>query len=140
MSREFWAEKPLLISSPALEQLADLAMQLSTKRFPADFFSLTNPVDNIVSNPPFSPIERFVEHALTLAWHKVVILARLAFLEGVKRRDGFFRTAPLARVWVSSRRASMPPGGRDIRRGGSIPFAWFVFEHGHVRSWRGGWL
>lgn len=107
----------------------------------ADFFSLTDPVDNIVSNPPFSPIERFVEHALTLARRKVVVVARLAWLEGVKRRDGFFRTAPLARVWVSSRRVSMPPGDKDIpARGGSIAFAWFVFEHGHKGPWAGGWV
>jgi hypothetical protein len=36
---------------------------------------------NIVSNPPFRIIERFIQHALTLASDKVAILARLALLE-----------------------------------------------------------
>jgi hypothetical protein len=106
-----------------------------------DFFSAYLGFDNIVSNPPFSETERFVHHALHRSRRKVVILARLAFLEGVKRRDGFFRTAPLARVWVSSRRVSMPPGGTDIpARGGSIPFAWFVFRHGFYGEPTIGWV
>jgi hypothetical protein len=106
-----------------------------------DFFITSGRVDNIVSNPPFSETERFVERALTIAQHKVAILARLAFLEGVKRRDGFFRRTPLARVWVSSRRVSMPPGGTDIpAKGGSIPFAWFVFRHGFNGEPTIGWV
>jgi hypothetical protein len=44
-----------------------------------------------------------------------------------------FRETPLARVWVSSRRVSMPPGGTNIEaKGGSIAYAGFVWDHRHT--------
>lgn len=96
--------------------------------------------DNIVSNPPFNALQLYVDHALTRARCKVVVLGRLAFLEGQRRKD-WFKAAPLARVWVSSRRASMPPGGKDTpATGGSIAYAWFVFEHSHTDAPVIGWI
>lgn len=105
-----------------------------------DFFQTTARTDNIVSNPPYGVIEPWIEHALSLANQKVAVLARLALLEGIKRRS-LFRRTPLARVWVSSRRVSMPPGGSDIpAKGGSVAFAWFVWERGHEGPPSLGWL
>lgn len=105
-----------------------------------DFFDRGEEYDNIVSNPPYGIIERFIDHALALTTGKVAILARLAFLEGQKRRPMFLNT-PLARVWVSSRRVSMPPGGRDVpAKGGSIAYAWFVWDHSHTGQPALGWL
>ena len=108
---------------------------------PADFFSTEcADIHNIISNPPYRLIEPFIRHALTKATYKVAILARLALLEGQKRRT-LLQTTPLARVWVSSRRVSMPPGDTDVpAKGGSIAYAWFVFEHGHSGSPVIGWL
>ncbi len=104
------------------------------------FFNQVRTVDNIVTNPPYGVIEEYVAHALRLADRKVAILARLAFLEGQKRRAKF-AAWPLARVWVSSRRMSMPPGGTEIpAKGGTIAYAWFVFEHGHSGPPVLGWL
>lgn len=106
----------------------------------ACFFDANRKVDNIISNPPYGLIEPYIERALTLASRKVALLARLALLEGVKRRE-LLVTTPLARVWVSSRRISMPPGGSAIEaKGGSIAYAWFVWEHGHEGSPTIGWL
>lgn len=105
-----------------------------------DFFACNLSVDHIVSNPPYAPLQRYVEHALTLASGKVAILARLAFLEG-QGRQTFFDSTPLARVWVSRRRVSMPPGGTGIKAtGGTVAFAWFVWEHGHTGRPVIGWL
>lgn len=105
-----------------------------------DFLTTTQIVGNIVTNPPYGIIEEYIRHALPRTKHKVCILARLALLEGQKRR-ALFRETPLARVWVSSRRASMPPGGTDIAaKGGTIAYAWFVFEHGHVGAPVIGWV
>ena len=88
-------------------------------------------VSHIVTNPPYGIIQEFIEHALTLVPGKVCVLARLAFLEGLKRRP-WFEEKPLARVWVSSRRVSMPPGGTDVKaRGGTVAYAWFVFDSNH---------
>lgn len=85
-------------------------------------------------------IEQVIDHALLLAERKVALLARLALLEGQKRRR-FLQGTPLARVWVSSRRVSMPPGGTDIEaKGGSIAYAWFVWERGYRGKPEIGWV
>lgn len=105
-----------------------------------DFFKATDTADNIITNPPYNVIEIYIRHALSLTTRKVCILARLALLEGIKRQE-MFRTTPLARVWVSSRRASMPPGGTNIEaKGGTVAYGWFVWEHGFVGKPTIGWL
>jgi hypothetical protein len=96
-----------------------------------DFFGASETAVNIISNPPYGVIEPFIRRALEKTTGKVCILARLALLEGKKRRS-MFRETPLARVWVSSRRVSMPPGGSGIEaKGGAIAYAWFVWAHEH---------
>jgi hypothetical protein len=96
-----------------------------------DFFEAPDTADNIVSNPPYGVIEMYVRRALDKTTFKVCILARLALLESVKRQT-LFRETPLARVWVSARRISMPPGGSTIEaKGGTIAYAWFTWERGH---------
>lgn len=109
-------------------------------------------IDNIVMNPPYRRQKgddkdlawRFVEKALDTARHKVAVLHRLAWgVEGMgdtnrPSRAAWLETAPLARVWAFSWRVNIPPGamlraGTVKRGGGSIPYAWFVFEQG----WRG---
>jgi hypothetical protein len=97
-----------------------------------DFFgekSLRAPV--IVSNPPYKELREFVYHGLSLDAQSVIVIARLAFLASVSRRV-WFQCTPLARIWVCSRRPSMPPGGTDIAaKGGSIDYAWFVWDRAH---------
>lgn len=105
-----------------------------------NFFQATENTDCIVSNPPYGVIQAYVSHALSMTTSKVAILARLALLEGMKRRS-FLMSTPLARVWVSSRRVSMPPGGTDVdAKGGSIAYAWFVWDHVHSGPPTIGWL
>ncbi|MGF1275514.1 hypothetical protein [Acetobacter pasteurianus] len=95
---------------------------------------------SIVSNPPYGDAQDFVETALAGTRDRVCVLLRLAFLEGQKRRE-WFKSVPLARVWVSSKRISMPPGGSHVpAKGGSIAYAWFVFEHGYRGLPVIGWL
>jgi len=72
------------------------------------------PVESVVSNPPYNLAREFIDCALKHTTDRVCVLLRLAFLEGQKRRD-WFGTVPLARVWVSSRRMSMPPGGSVVK-------------------------
>ena len=107
-----------------------------------DFFFGNHPkVASIVTNPPYGVIENYVRHALALTTDRVCILARLALLEGQKRQ-AFFAETPLARVWVSRRRVSMPPGGTDVpAKGGSIAYAWFVWDHhAHTGAPVLGWV
>ena len=101
---------------------------------------------HIVTNPPFRWAIEFADRALTLARQpggKVALFLRLAFLEGLERQR-WFATAPLARVWVMSRRVPMQRGRLvDSRSGegaGVIAFAWFIWEHGHAGPPALGWL
>lgn len=84
----------------------------------------------IITNPPYKLATEFVRHGLKLC-PKVVMLLRLAFLEGVGRSD--ILDGPLARMWVFRNR--LPRMHRDgwagNRVSSSIAFAWFVFERGH---------
>lgn len=103
----------------------------------ADFLTAEwQPVDNIISNPPYGVAQAFAERALTLARHKVAFLLPLTFLEGMKRAQ-WLAASPLARVHVFSWRISMPPGellaaGKVKPQGGKKAFAWFVWERGWV--------
>lgn len=105
-----------------------------------DFLATHRQVDNIITNPPFKLAEEFVRHALTMARHKVAIVARLSFLEGQRRRP-LFQSTPVARVWVHSSRVSMPPGGKDVPpQNGSIAYCWIVWQQGWAEEPRIGWL
>lgn len=96
-----------------------------------DFFQTDMKVPSICSNPAFGDMQAVIDKALASTTDKVVVLTRLAFLEG-QARKAWFKTLPLARVLVSSRRLSMPPGGLGIKAtGGTIAFAWLTFLHGH---------
>lgn len=97
-------------------------------------------VGGIISNPPYNVLEEWIDRCLNSTPGKVAILARLAFLEGQKRQTWWERV-PLARVWVSSKRISMPPGGSGIvAKGGTVAFAWFVFDRTHAGPAHIQWL
>lgn len=87
----------------------------------------------IVANPPFSRAQAFAEAALSYASaEKVVLLARLLWLEGKKRRE-FFLDTRLTHVWVHSSRVNVARRGQDWGdggEGGMIAFAWFVWDRG----------
>jgi hypothetical protein len=55
------------------------------------------PVENIVSNPPFGIAERFVRHALLVARRKVAMLLPSKWVQGDKR-SRWLETTPLKRV------------------------------------------
>lgn len=88
----------------------------------------------VVTNPPFKLANQFVGHALMLA-PKVVMLLRLAFLEGTGRSpimDG----GALARVYVfKNRLPMMHRAGRGTQvaktNSSTMAFAWFVWERSH---------
>ena len=86
----------------------------------------------ILTNPPYKLAAAFVRHAITLA-PNVVMLMRLAFLEGVSRGDLIDK---LSRVHVFSRRLPMMHRGGRFYEGkvatSAIPFAWFVWDKSHA--------
>lgn len=86
--------------------------------------------DCIVTNPPYKNAEAFVRQAVRLC-PKVVMLLRLAFLEG-EGRSGII-DSHLARVHVFRKRIpGMYQDSYTGKRGNSaMAFAWFVWERDH---------
>lgn len=101
-------------------------------------------VANVVTNPPFKLAEEFARTALHVSTKKVALLCRLTWLEGSKRGT-FFESSPLARVWIFSYRVAIHratyKGPRSVTgKGGTVAYAWYVWEHGHEGPPDLGWL
>jgi hypothetical protein len=92
---------------------------------------------DIITNPPYSLAQKFVEKALDSITdgHKVAMYLRLLFLEG-KKRQQLFKQRNLKTVYVAAGRMGCGADGKffDQEReyeGGSVAFAWFVWEKGY---------
>jgi len=96
-------------------------------------------VDNVVTNPPFTLGQKFVEKALSVSTRKVAILQKLAFLESIERMK-LFQSTPLRRVWVFGPRLTLSREGQSQKNSGMIAFAWFVWDHSHDGEATLGWL
>ena len=112
---------------------------------PLDFVAVkpTTAFETIITNPPYALLEAFVERAYEVAVSKICILARLAVLESQARYHRLWSSLPPNRVWVLSKRPSMPPGNRpDIKpAGGKVAYCWLVWDVGkHPRRTELGWL
>lgn len=104
-----------------------------------DFLWATDTATNIITNPPFTLGQEFVEKALACTTGKVAILAKLQFLEGAKRKK-MFETLPLKSVYVFSKRLTMTRNGEKMKNSGMLAFMWLVFEHGYEGKPTVGWL
>jgi hypothetical protein len=93
-----------------------------------DFLAATDPVANIVTNPPYNAAEAFVAAGARLAQRKFAFLLRLAFLEGANRANTIFALTPPSRVWVFSERITFYPKGVQPKGGGTTAYAWFVWD------------
>jgi hypothetical protein len=92
---------------------------------------LPNGCECILTNPPFSLAEDFVEHALELC-PRVIMLLRLAFLES-ERRSCILDTGTLARVHVFRKRLPMNHrhGWEGRKASSAMAFAWFCWDRSH---------
>lgn len=96
-------------------------------------------VTAIITNPPFSLSAEFVRHGLTLC-DTVIILNRLAFLEGRARADiidvNLARVYPFVERPRHMHRWSQGEDGvwrewQGKKAGSAMPVAWFVFKKNH---------
>ncbi len=94
-----------------------------------DFLTQISVVPNIVTNPPYKLAEQFVRKAYQLTTEKVAMFLRLNFLEG-QARYRMFKDLPLEWVLVFSKRQNLYPEGYELpQNGGTIAYAWFVWNH-----------
>lgn len=93
-----------------------------------DFLQSTKKVDNIVTNPPFNLATEFTTHAFTLARKKVVMLSKISYLEGIKRREQIFNKRKLEKVLIFSRRVPFKKESSNKLAGGLMAFGWFIYN------------
>jgi hypothetical protein len=103
--------------------------------FVGDFLTTTKVpegVECILTNPPFQIANAFVAHALDLC-PRVIMLARLAFLES-ERRTNILEKRGLARVHVFRNRLPMMhrDGWDGPRASSAVAFGWFVWSRDHT--------
>jgi hypothetical protein len=89
------------------------------------------PYGAIITNPPFSLAQQFVEMALERT-PKVIMLLRLAFLES-ERRSHILENCGLARIHVFAKRLPMMhrAGWEGRKANSGMAFAWFVWDRAH---------
>jgi hypothetical protein len=97
---------------------------------PHDFLTSDRTAANIVTNPPFTLAQQFVELSLARTTGKVAMLCKLQFLEGAKRK-AMFKSTPLKTVHVFSKRLTMTRNGEKMDASGMIAFCWLVWQHGY---------
>lgn len=100
-----------------------------TENYPEKF-------NNVITNPPFSLAKEFAEKALEVSTGKMILFAKIQFLEGRQRKD-FFAAHPPKAVYVFSKRVNPLRNGLEVDENGkpwssTMCFAWFVWEHGYT--------
>ncbi len=98
-------------------------------------YNFNRKFDNVITNPPFSLAQDFIERALELSNDKVIMFAKIQLLEGDKRRKMFDNT-PLKYVYVFSKRVNPLRNGEELDEKGkpwasTMCFAWFIWEQGY---------
>lgn len=96
-----------------------------------DFRTSNYKADNIITNPPYNMAQEFIELSLERTTKKVVMLLKLQFLEGQKRKL-FYQNVPLSKVYVFSKRVNFYRNGEQGKLGSSmIAFSWHVYDHNY---------
>jgi len=93
-----------------------------------DFLNSDLKADNIVTNPPFNLAAEFTLQAFKLARKKVVMLSKISYLEGIKRREQIFSQNKLEKVLVFSRRIPFKKKSSNSTASGLMAFGWFIYD------------
>jgi hypothetical protein len=90
-------------------------------------------IANIVMNPPFSQSDAHVRHALQIIPSNgmVCVLLRLTWMSAKKRADFLMH---LTKIIMVGRLKMLPEGAPDKGHGGTVDFAWFIFEPRMIES------
>lgn len=99
-----------------------------------DYLCETRSFEGMVTNPPFSIAEKFIEKSLSVVKEKFALLLPLDYLHGYDRYLSLYEgRTPLRTVYSLVRRPLFSDSVREDGkyRTGSTSFAWFVWEIGY---------
>jgi len=127
--------KQILLKYPTINLISNDLVFRGYGNGGIDFLKETQKVDIMITNPPFSLAQDFIEKGLELASNKVILFCKIQLLEGVARKKMFLNT-PLRTVYVFSKRQSTLWNGSEFDENGkrwatTMCLAWFVWEKGY---------
>jgi hypothetical protein len=95
-----------------------------------DFLDATklDPVDWMITNPPFRLAEDFFHRGYSLARVGVALLVRTVFLEGIGRLERIFSKFPPTLVAQYSERVPMVKGRVDPKASTATGYAWVIWR------------
>lgn len=97
--------------------------------FLASDYPYTEDIDTIIMNPPFKHIESFVNKSLSIAKKKVILFARMQFLESQTRYESIFKHHKPNRIYIYvDRVACYVNGDFNKKHSSTMAFAWFVWD------------
>lgn len=95
-----------------------------------------NKFNNLVTNPPYSLAQEFLEKGMEVITDggKIAMFLKIQFLEGAKRREMFLKYPPKY-IYVFSKRQNPWRNGSPVDEKGkpwasTMCFAWFIWEKG----------
>ena len=96
---------------------------------------------DILTNPPFKDIEKFIKKALKITGRRVYIFGKLQILESQKRYETIFADNPPYKVLVFSKRVPCYRNGdRSFKNGSTVPYAWFIWDNEYNGKTLVDWL
>ena len=98
-------------------------------------------VDWVITNPPFSLAEPFIQRSLVVARKGVAILARTVFIESKGRYRNIFQINPPSRFAQFTERVPMVKARLDRKASTATGYAWLVWECDACTGcapWKGG--
>lgn len=110
-----------------------------------DFLSPKYPfksnINTIIMNPPFKHIQEFTLKALEIAKKKVVLFARLQFMESQTRYENIFKDNKPTRIYIYADRVACAKGG-DFKQSldSSMAFGWFVWDKINPKEKSVNWI
>lgn len=128
--------EPACGSGAIVNVLNDYGYDVTSYDKEVDFLKETRSFENVVTNPPFSLANQFIDKCLEICTHEFALLLPLSYLHGKKRYDDFYANnqAGLKHIYVFTR---YPLLGEDLREDGKyntgmMVYAWFLFS----KNWR----
>lgn len=92
------------------------------------------PIDWVITNPPFRLAEQFIERARDVATDGVAMIVRSAFLEGVGRYERLFSKFPPSIIAQFSERVPMVKGRYDPTASTATSYTWLVWIAGETNT------
>jgi len=96
--------------------------------FVNDAATVTNDVNWMITNPPFSLAQQFVVSAYNRGIRNVAILVRTQFLEGIGRYNDLYSWWPPATVAQFSERVPMVEGRVDKDASTATSYCWIIWR------------